>query len=260
MNKFLRQILAASAALILLAPSTSRPQTLKIPPVRGGETSEYKVSREGMAERDRAFFMRTGELIKSYTVKTDWKRENGELYLVETRKEKKVGGHAREWNFKFRAHRNLVFDSYDMVTKSPSGKILEQRSGRPWFSEKESPDDLVHFMTASLAIRGFDLEENGQWSYHSWSPQNEQLNRIIVNVETRETITVPAGTFDTYRVSLGMDMDEVLGRWKGLEFLIKPLIPHFTLWFGEQPSKPVIKFRGNFGPGKSAIVEHELIK
>lgn len=260
MKNRLRQILPAMAALVFLTTSVPRAEPLNIPPVREGEVNEYQVSQEGMSERDRAFFVRTDELIQSYTVQANWKREKGDLYLIETRKEKKVGGHLREWTFKFKAHRNLVFESYGMVTKSPSGKVLERRGGRPWFAGKDTPRDLVHFMTASLAIRGFDLHENGEWSYHSWTPQNEQLDRIIVKVQGYETITVPAGTFETYRVALDMDMEEVLGRWRGLEFLIKPLIPRFTMWIGRQPSKPLIKFRGNFGPGKSAIVDHELVR
>jgi len=256
----MNRILAAIAIPALLASSAVGAESLRIPPVRSGEVNEYRVSRNGMSERDRAFFVRTEEITESYTVRADWKRENGGLYLVDKRVEKKVGGHQREWTFKFKADRKLVFDSYNMVTRSPAGKILERRNGRPWFAGKAAPADLVHFMSASLAVRGFDLGEGGEWSYHSWTPQNEQLDRIIVSVEGRETITVPAGTYSTYRVALRIDMHELLGRWKGLEFLIKPLVPYFTLWIGRQPSKPLVRFRGKFGPGKSATVDHELVR
>jgi len=89
----------------------------------------------------------------------------------------------------------------------------------------------------------------------------EELNHVFVRAEATEKIDVPAGSFQSWRVSLDLDLQDLLGRWRGMEFFIKPLIPKFTIWFANTPQSPMVQFRGRFGAGKFTVVEeHKLVE
>ena len=248
-----------TATIYLVSNAFAEP--FRVPAVPNGETHKFKVTRQSASGKEPGIFIRPSELVTSYSLKTTWKTDgNSRLMLVE-RRDKKAAGHGRTWTFTFRAANTLKFERYEMVETRPDGEVLGREEGQPWFPKMDTLYNIVHPLAVSEAIRGFPFKEKRQWDYMSWMPQTEELNHVFVKVETMEKVDVPAGSFNSWRVTLDLDMDDLLGRWRGMEFLIKPLIPKFTMWFADMPQSPMVQFRGKFGTGKNTIIEeHKLVE
>ena len=241
--------------LVLATGAIARAEYFPMPRITDNELRRFKVRRRLPSGR-KTFFLRPEERISSYSVMSMWKMINSKRYFFVERKDIKVGGHTRTWKFFFEAEKNFKFEKYEQVEKTPDGKILGREFGSPWNPDEEIPENTVHAFATSEAIRGFKFKEGAKWPFYNWNPQTEELHRIILNVEGIESIELPAGHYRAWKTSMDIDLEQMLGKWRGLEFFIKRFIPKFTIWFADTPYSPMIKFRGNFGSGKSAFVEH----
>jgi hypothetical protein len=232
-----------------------------VPSVSNGEIRKFNVTRQSTSGKEPGVFIRPSELVTSYSLKTILKNDGNNRFMVVERRDKKAGGHNRTWTFTFRAASVLKFERYEMVEMRPDGELLGKEEGQPWFAKMDTIHNIVHMLVVPDAIRGFPFKERKQWDYMSWTPQTEELLHVFVRVEGMEKIDVPAGSFQSWRITLDFDMEDLLGRWRGVEFLIKPLIPKFTMWFADTPASPMVQFRGRFGTGKNTFIEeHKLVE
>ena len=82
---------------------------------------------------------------------------------------------------------------------------------------------------------------------------------MYIVVEDEEKITVPAGTFDTYRIKLEPDYKSIMGKWAWTSSLVKRFVPDYYFWVDKQEPHHLIRFQGTFGPvGGSPPQAHEL--
>ena len=78
--------------------------------------------------------------------------------------------------------------------------------------------------------------------------------------EKIETIEVPAGKFECYKVTIDPDFSHFFGKWAWISFIIKPLVPDFYVWYDVEAPHPMVKFEGALGiSGITAIETHELV-
>ena len=71
---------------------------------------------------------------------------------------------------------------------------------------------------------------------------------IDIRVEKQEQVTVPAGTFDAWRVRLRPSLVDVA---QSLDELSANLVPPVTAWVTVEPNGRLLKLAFPTGPGKS---------
>ena len=252
-----------SVLAVFIMVSDAFADHFRVPSVTDGEMRKFKVTRKYSQKKKGGFagFIRPEEITVSFSTKCIWSMKNGGRFLEVERREKKAGGYYRKWNFTFRAAENFHFERYEMIEHLPDGKIFGREGGRPWVPGEKVPPGVVHPMALAEAIRGFKFKEGKKWKFLTWIPQTEEMTQLIARVDRMDRIDLPAGSYRAWRVWIDVDLEKLLGKWRGLEFFVKPLVPKLIMWFADTPQSPMIKFRGKFGPGRSAIIElHELVE
>lgn len=148
-----------------------------------------------------------------------------------------------------------VLSRMDVQAHPETGKILYQdaegsRSSRsavlPW-SPQALPDELLFHWARTLPFERElqEKEEPGSECLLLVSPKHRF--RIRAQIEGRETVTTPAGTFSCYRVSL---KPQLLGP-------LKALAPRMRLWCKAEPPHYWVRYEGPVGgPGSPrAVIE-----
>ena len=64
-------------------------------------------------------------------------------------------------------------------------------------------------------------------------------------VKGEEKITVPAGTFDCYRLEVAPDVVDLVGPVIG--FFANRFVPKVTIWVDKENTHRLVKYRGPFG-------------
>ncbi len=171
------------------------------------------------------------------------------------------------WNFGFSVIDNHMSSGwYDHKLISPEGKLLRSEKSVIYLpkpregtkkAKKVAEDDtfITHPVVMSELLRSHKFKKDTVVYLRLWIPDIYQGPRMIFEVQDTESVTVPAGTFRAWRVNMRMDTAELLGRFKGLEFLIKQLLPAYTLWYADTRTHPLIKFEGQFGPRNTAPMQ-----
>jgi len=82
--------------------------------------------------------------------------------------------------------------------------------------------------------------------------------QMDLKVEGRESVNVPAGTFDTYRVSMRVNPESIFPNLPGfLTPFVSFFIPTQTLWITAQEPQMLVKFTGQMGPpGSPELLIH----
>lgn len=104
------------------------------------------------------------------------------------------------------------------------------------------PTDARDQRTVLMLVRTLPLESGYATRINSYLPIAALLDRVEVNVTRREEVTVPAGTFDTWRVRLEAQSDETIIAWFGTD------APHPLIKFEDTGSEAVFELT-EFMPG-----------
>lgn len=258
------RIVATCVTLCFIAsPAFSEP--FSIPNVQHGEVRDYSVKRiEQSKNLGIKSFVRPGEEVSAFTLSSEWRTPpGGGRELVVRRDDTRAGGHHCIYTFVFPVKDKIIVSkSYNQEVRAPSGNVLRSERATMWAADGNPRPDLVHIIGISEAIRGFDFKQGAKTSVRVWFPDGgPESPRLNLTVLGAESITVPAGKYRTWRVSMELDLSNILGKWKGIDFLLKVFMPTYTFWYGDGPSHPLVRFQGQFGPKTSAPVEiHDMKK
>lgn len=244
--------------VIAAISSIASAEHLPISPVPNNEFRRYEVKRLSQDPKA-SLFIRPEERVAAIETKSTWTLgKDASKYLIVERKEKKVGGQDRIWKFLFRTDNNImILESYEQTEFSPGGKLLGKENCLIYIpGGRQIPPGTVHAFAMADALRGINFKDGLTTSCYNWNPQIEELLKVNIRVEGMEKVSVPAGSYNAWRVALDVDLEQILGRWRGLEYFIKKLMPKFTMWYADTPTKPMVKYQGIFGVGKATITEY----
>jgi hypothetical protein len=114
-----------------------------------------------------------------------------------------------------------------------------------WGGEIERyPSDTAPLLGCALMLRGLEFERGSRRSFTLWLA-NTAYWEIDVRVEKRERVSVPAGSFDAWRVRVRPSFDAVSG---ALDRVVALLLPPFVLHFAAEPSHRFLRFEFPTGP------------
>jgi len=123
------------------------------------------------------------------------------------------------------------------------------------------PADLCHIYTIAEAVRALPLQVGGRHDIHLLLNEDSMPWHMFVLVEAEETVTVPAGTFACYRLSLEPDFRQIMGKWSWASSLIKPFVPDYYFWVEKAGTHVMVQFQGKFGPvGAAPTQAYELLR
>ncbi len=132
------------------------------------------------------------------------------------------------------------------VKQSVSGELPEEKtifsSKRPVF-----PADIL-----VAVLRGYDFESRETFEFYILSSQ-ASLYKISSRAVKKEMVTVPAGSFECYRMDLTPDLGV-------LNLALKPFLPKTYVWFTAAKPYVWIKYEGLESGLNSPYVVMELIR
>ena len=134
---------------------------------------------------------------------------------------------------------------------NPAGRTIREMQARFDDEALDYPADTYPVFAAWTAIRGLHFRKGHRAAVHIWLTPTE-IYRIRLTVEEKETVNVPAGAFECYRVELEPDVRSILPVGDFLASLIQPFIPTYHFWYSTEPSHPLIRFEGSLG-GAGAV-------
>jgi len=259
-------VVFAVVLLSWLAPSGLMAQDrqltpLVVPDIPYGEYSEYKVT---YADKEESSFALDGELATAtgfhYTIfpyEKDGKKyyQTDEVELMEGGRYSKVKNH-------FELGANMRLLNYTESVFSTSGNMIRQSFANyddPMF-KVPGPTILTHCLT--FWLRGIDFKVGTSVEFYlRLLGDSSPPWRMYANVESIETVTVPAGTFRCYKVVIDPDFKHFFGKWAWASIIIRPLVPDFFIWYEVDKPHKLIKFQGALGiKGITSEETHELTK
>ncbi len=145
-------------------------------------------------------------------------------------------------------------------TISRSGNVVREQ----WINYKDPmfnyPDNLCHVYTITAAIRKMDLKVGSRNDIHLLLDVDSAPWHMYVVVDAIETVKVPAGEFECYKIRLDPDYKSIMGSWSWASPLIKRFVPDYYFWVDVNAPHQLVRFQGTFGPvGGSPPQAHELV-
>ena len=106
------------------------------------------------------------------------------------------------------------------------------------------PGDVSPLLGCAVMLRGLEFERGAERSFALWLA-NTVYWEVALKVERRERITVPAGTFDTWRTRARPSFHMIGG---ALDRLVGMLLQPFVLHFDAEPPHRFLRFAFPTGP------------
>jgi len=185
---------------------------------------------------------------------------DGDTYYVLTRQEKNKAGDIIIWTF-LMDHKKMSLYRVRKKIISRTGKVVREA----WIDYRDPmygyPDNLAHIYTISNVMQSYDLQVGRTDDFHLLVSLDMKPWRMFANIEDIETITVPAGTFRCYRVSIEPDYKDILGDWAWGARIFKGLVPDSYFWIETAAPHCLVKFSGKKGlEGTAPLLTLELTK
>lgn len=253
--------------LIVLHPSPIMPAErvltgFVIRDIPEGEELSYRVT---FVDQEEKSFAIDGDLaiLQGFSYRTERLREDGRDYLVVTEIEQLGQNMHNKFETVFELEDYLIMRRYTESVYSHSGKMIRQQFADyedPVYSDVPPLTITTHVITYWL--RGVDFEPGKSAEFYlRLLGDSSQPWRMHARVgEEIEQVTVPAGTFECYRVIIDPDYKHFLGKWAWASIIIKPLVPDFFIWYSVEPPHPMVRFEGALGvKGITAVQIHELV-
>jgi hypothetical protein len=155
----------------------------------------------------------------------------------------------------FRRRRGTIHaESHRMETRNGSDDPVAAERGRfrdvkvlTWGAEVESfPRDLAPLLGCATALRGLEFEPGAQRSFSVWLVNSIHW-QVDVKVERQETIDLPAGALEAWRVRLRPSFEQVD---RALDKLIDAVIPPVVAHFAATPPHRLLRLEFPTGPFK----------
>jgi hypothetical protein len=144
---------------------------------------------------------------------------------------------------------------------SRSGKVVCET----WYDFRDPmydfPKNICYMYTIPIWLMGKDLEEDARYKFDLLLSPDGKPIQMYAEVKGVETVTVPAGKFETFHIVLEPDLEKIMGRWSWAKPLISPFIPDYDFWVEKAAPHAQVRYEGRFGPvGASPIQAYELIE
>lgn len=256
-----RRRLILAAVLVIMQSAGARAGTFKTPDIPDGEKLTYRVFERSESAENRESFISPREEITGITQIITRFPKAGKPYYRFFRAEKLSGGHTNYYTYIFTDFAPFRFVAFEKRMQSPNGRVVKKEIS--YFDDPiyRFPADLNHFFSIPMTARGLEFKLNAHNDLQIWFSSHFTPWRMDILVMGREQVTVPAGTFDCWKVRVEPNLESILHKWAWIARLLKPFIPNFYYWFAVKPPFPVIKFEGTFGPvGFSPVQVQELTK
>ena len=154
----------------------------------------------------------------------------------------------------FQTYPVLLWNKMSVVQKNAAGKVFRQESydvSNPTF---QYPTDLMSPYGLWMLAPTLELKQGSEKVLlifmNPWI-----MARTTAKVDSRETVTVPAGTFACWKIVCTIWASDYFGSKVGA--LVQPFAPKYTLWLEAAAPHKVIKYRGALGemPNTTSIIE-----
>ncbi|GEM_PF-1591413 len=147
--------------------------------------------------------------------------------------------------FTFKTTEYMILEKYEKVVNNSSGKRLRKEFYYMSHPANKYPDDLVHPYTIEVTFRGLELDKPGaKRRFNIWLPPTVVIP-MELKVCEKETIKLPIGSRECYRVEIRPFMTAFLGPFLGR--LIQRFVPSYVFWFDINGTHPLLKYKGPLG-------------
>jgi len=106
------------------------------------------------------------------------------------------------------------------------------------------PRDIAPLLGCAIALRGIEFEKGARRHVPVWLA-NTAFWEVELRVERRESVTVPAGSFDAWRVRARPSFEQI---GSALDKLVGALLPPFVLHFEADAPHRFLRFEFPTGP------------
>lgn len=185
---------------------------------------------------------------------------DGQPVYVFERVESTKNGDRHFWKL-FLSSPRLTLLRLEKKTVSRSGQTVREL----WMDYRDPmfnyPKNLCHVYTIVPYLMGLPLKPAGRYDFWLLLTDEAAPWHMFIVVDGEETVTVPAGKFNCFKVRLEPDYDSIMGKWSWAGPMIKPFVPEYFLWVEKAPPHLLALFQGSFGPvGGAPPQRHELVK
>jgi hypothetical protein len=227
--------------------------------ISDGKTREYQVVYLEEKKDDTIKINAEVEEIIGYSGSLTLSELNGEPVYKMDRVERTAQGDEHIWEIYMDAE-NMGLMRIQKKTVSRSGNVVREQ----WINYKDPmfdyPDNLCHVYTITAAIRKMELKVGARNDIHLLLDVDSAPWHMYVVVEDIETIKVPAGEFECYKIKLDPDYKSIMGSWSWASPVIKRFVPDYYFWVDVNEPHTLVRFQGTFGPvGGSPSQAHELV-
>lgn len=118
------------------------------------------------------------------------------------------------------------------------------------------PRSTTPLLMCAVALRGMEFDSGARRSFRIWLANTATWD-IALHVERRETVTLPCGRHDAWRVRARPSFEQVA---RTLDKVVGALLPPFVLHFDAQPPHRLLRFSFPTGPfpwNPRALIEAE---
>lgn len=191
----------AGAVALLAACSSPAPQAMRFAaaPWRDGETAVYTISADGSPAGSATFSVARETDDGGWILRRESSGPGGEeIAVVEV----------SESGFRPRTSTllNLMPDSAEQVKATyDNGAVqleLTTRQNNVSYQKYSVPTDARDQRSLPFLVRALPLDKGYATALNTFLPYTGRLERVALQVEDRETIEVPAGSFDVWRVRM----------------------------------------------------------
>jgi len=245
---------------ILFIPVLLRAAPFSDPRIPDGQTLTYRFSPGKHKNEFLLEAKQREEVLESVTRITAARDPAGEKeYLVHDQGARRGGirfEHRSRLLVRDGALLTLGFESCD---RSPAGRTIRRFEAAFDDPAADYPPDTYPVICLVQALRGLPFQEKGSIPFNVWVAPTE-IFRMYFDVIEKETVQVPAGTFECFHGEVRPDIRTILPVGNVLASLLKPFIPRYHFWFSCGPSHPLVRFEGVLGGAGAAPHTVELIR
>jgi hypothetical protein len=235
--------------LVLLTGSLSFAGNLKVPEIPEGEVrvfNSYYATKRDRPNMDNLLMRAVAAFApESYTGEVHWQGEGKGRQLIYSREAKLNNKATTDLTFIFDTHPDFRLRSYQCVVLSPDGTKLREEYYDYTEPSLRYPDDTFQVFVGDMVLRSSYLEVGVRLPWNVWlSPFNTFPFHYKVIGE--EEITVPAGTFDCFKVE-GRLVPEGLTDLTGI--ILSKIVGKYYFWVEKGGSHGVVRIRWPLSSG-----------
>jgi hypothetical protein len=232
---------------ITLIAFSARAGTFSPPDIPDGEKLTYRALLETTEEKKESFVSPREEVTKVTQIITRFEK-NGKPYYRFFRAEQLAGGQINYYTYIFTDFEPFRFVVFEKMMQSTNGRVVKKEI--TYFDDPAytSPPDLNHFFSIPMTIRGIEFRPATRNDLLVWFSSHLTPWKMNVIVEGKESVTVPAGTFECWKVRVEPDLKAIFKDWYWIARMVKPWVPNFYYWFADEAPYPLVKYQGTFGP------------